>query len=88
MDESIFEQNGVWYFKGNKTLCNLNLSKNSITDDGVQWLLDAVVGQETTSSTPSVGTDPVIPPAMFQISLSVIIPPFFIRRIPLVPFHS
>ncbi|KAJ3054456.1 Leucine-rich repeat-containing protein 71 [Rhizophlyctis rosea] len=43
--EPMFELNGVWYVLGNRTLNNLNLSRNGIREEGVKALLDAVLDQ-------------------------------------------
>ncbi|KAJ3081034.1 hypothetical protein HK102_002623 [Quaeritorhiza haematococci] len=43
----MFEHNGQWYILGNRTLNNLNLTRNGITIDGVKALLDALNEQDT-----------------------------------------
>ncbi|KAJ3044315.1 Leucine-rich repeat-containing protein 71 [Rhizophlyctis rosea] len=44
--EPMFELNGQWYVLGNRTLNNLNLSRNGIREEGLKHLLDAVMEQE------------------------------------------
>ncbi|KAI9206984.1 uncharacterized protein BJ171DRAFT_495373 [Polychytrium aggregatum] len=53
--EPMFEVNGQWFILGNRTLNNLNLSRNSITAAGLKAILDAVVEQESTAENMTEG---------------------------------
>ncbi len=64
-DGSAFELNGQWYMLGNRTLLNLNLSRNGITDVGLKLLHDAIVEQEGTQEY-SEGA-----PGLYRLSLQV-----------------
>lgn len=44
----MFEVNGQWYILGNRSLCNLDLSANDISEIGLRHLLEAVSIQEAT----------------------------------------
>jgi hypothetical protein len=46
--EAMFEVNGQWYILGNRSLCNLDLSSNDISEVGLKYLLEAVTIQEST----------------------------------------
>jgi hypothetical protein len=50
----MYEINGQWSVLGNRTLNNLDVSMNGITEVGVRSLHDAVVEQEMANEQPSV----------------------------------
>jgi hypothetical protein len=67
--ESMVEQNGQWYTLGNRTLNNLNLANNLLSDVCVQSFLDAVAEQDTYSESVTDGSI-----GLFRISLQVAVP--------------
>jgi hypothetical protein len=42
----VFEFTGLPYSWGNRSLCNLNLSSNSITEEGAKLLYDSLLEQD------------------------------------------
>lgn len=51
----MFEINNQWFVLGNRTLNNLNVSHNGITEAGLKTLFDAVTEQELTAENANDG---------------------------------
>ena len=47
--EQIYEINGQWYTLGNRTINNLDVSMNEVTDIGLNYLYDAICIQESSN---------------------------------------
>lgn len=62
----MFELNGQWFVLGNRTLNNLNLSRNGIHEEGLKALMDAVLEQEA-----SIDNAPEGMIGIFRIALQV-----------------
>lgn len=52
----MFEYNYHWYILGNRTLNNLNVCHNRITDTGVKYIFDAIAEQEQTAENSPEGS--------------------------------
>jgi hypothetical protein len=62
----MFEINNQWYEVGNRTLNNLNVCANNITDLGIKHVYDALIEQENTAEQAPEGLL-----GLFRVNLSV-----------------
>ncbi|KAJ3140902.1 hypothetical protein HK100_008441 [Physocladia obscura] len=65
-NEPLFEHNGQYFLIGNRTLNNLNLRQNGITETGVRLLLDMISEQELSAENTPEGMS-----GIFRIALHV-----------------
>lgn len=70
--EPMFENNGIWYTLGNRSLNNLNIAGCLLTEQSLKLLYDTVNEQELSAIDFVAPPDVVIGLGLFRISSKVV----------------